>query len=43
VHRTAVAAPGFDARFSAVWRRYEYRIADLATAYDPSSEPARPP
>ena len=35
VHRTAEAAPGFDARFSAVWRRYEYRVADLATAYDP--------
>ncbi len=35
VHRTAEAAPGFDARFSAVWRRYEYRIADLATEYDP--------
>lgn len=35
VHRTIEAPPGFDARFSAVWRRYEYRIADLATAYDP--------
>ena len=35
VHRTVEAAPGFDARFSAVWRRYEYRVADLATAYDP--------
>ena len=35
VHRTAEAAPGFDARFSAVWRRYEYRVADLATADDP--------
>lgn len=35
VHRTAVAPEGFDARFSAVWRRYEYRIADLETAYDP--------
>ncbi|MBN9224457.1 MAG: tRNA pseudouridine(38-40) synthase TruA [Microbacterium sp. SCN 70-27] len=35
VHRSAEAAPGFDARFSAVWRRYEYRIADLATPYDP--------
>ncbi|PZU33451.1 MAG: tRNA pseudouridine(38-40) synthase TruA [Microbacterium sp.] len=35
VHRTAEAAPGFDARFSAVWRRYEYRVADFATAYDP--------
>lgn len=35
VHRSGQAAPGFDARFSAVWRRYEYRIADLGTAYDP--------
>ena len=35
VHRTAVAAPGFDARFSAVWRRYEYRIADRVAGYDP--------
>jgi tRNA pseudouridine38-40 synthase len=29
------AAPGFDARFSAVWRRYEYRIADAEAAQDP--------
>lgn len=35
VHRTGEAPPGFDARFSAVWRRYRYRIADLETAYDP--------
>lgn len=35
VHHSAEAAPGFDARFSAVWRRYEYRIADLHTPYDP--------
>lgn len=35
VHRTIEASPGFDARFSAVWRRYEYRIADVVTAYDP--------
>lgn len=35
VHRSAIAAEGFDARFSAVWRRYEYRIADRATGYDP--------
>ncbi len=26
---------GFDARFSAVWRRYEYRIADRTSGYDP--------
>ena len=30
-----VAPPGFDARFSAVWRRYSYRIADRAVGYDP--------
>ena len=42
VHRTAEAAPGFDARFSAVWRRYEYRVADLATAYDPLERSAEP-
>lgn len=35
VHRTAEAAPGFDARFSAVWRRYSYRIADRVAGYDP--------
>ncbi len=35
VHRSALAVPGFDARFSAVWRRYSYRIADRATGYDP--------
>lgn len=29
------AAAGFDARFSAVWRRYEYRIADAEAAQDP--------
>ena len=35
VSRTAVALPGFDARFSAVWRRYEYRLADRQTRDDP--------
>lgn len=35
VHRTAMAPDGFDARFSAVWRRYEYRIADRTAGYDP--------
>ena len=24
----SIAPPGFDARFSAVWRRYEYRVSD---------------
>lgn len=35
VHRTAPAADGFDARFSAVWRRYSYRVADRISGYDP--------
>jgi tRNA pseudouridine38-40 synthase len=37
VRRVAVAPDGFDARFSAVWRRYAYRIADRAEAVDPLS------
>jgi tRNA pseudouridine38-40 synthase len=35
VRRTSLAPVGFDARFSAVWRRYAYRLADDATGYDP--------
>ena len=35
VRRIGVAPTGFDARFSAVWRRYAYRIADRAEAVDP--------
>ncbi|GAA2986738.1 tRNA pseudouridine38-40 synthase [Microbacterium terrae] len=35
VLRTSIAPEGFDARFSAVWRRYEYRIADRLSGYDP--------
>ena len=35
VRRVVVAAPGFDARFSAVWRRYAYRIADRPGSADP--------
>jgi tRNA pseudouridine38-40 synthase len=35
VRRVIAAADGFDARFSAVWRRYAYRIADDAAAVDP--------
>lgn len=33
--RASEAPAGFDARFSAVWRRYEYRIADAAALRDP--------
>ena len=29
------APAGFDARFSALWRRYEYRVADASAARDP--------
>jgi tRNA pseudouridine38-40 synthase len=35
VHRVAVAPEGFDARFSAQWRRYAYRIADDPALVDP--------
>ncbi len=35
VTRTLAAPRGFDARFSAVWRRYAYRIADAVSGYDP--------
>jgi tRNA pseudouridine38-40 synthase len=35
VHGVAPAPVGFDARFSAVWRRYCYRIADAPAAVDP--------
>lgn len=37
VHRVAEAPNGFDARFSAVWRRYAYRIADAPALVDPLS------
>jgi tRNA pseudouridine38-40 synthase len=34
--RRAVEAPeGFDARFSAIWRRYAYRVADRPELVDP--------
>jgi tRNA pseudouridine38-40 synthase len=34
--RGVTSAPaGFDARFSAVWRRYEYLISDVETGVDP--------
>jgi tRNA pseudouridine38-40 synthase len=35
VRRVAEAALGFDARFSARWRRYAYRIADSPALLDP--------
>ncbi len=35
VHRVVSAPEGFDARFSALWRRYAYRIADAAETVDP--------
>jgi tRNA pseudouridine38-40 synthase len=35
VRRVIDAPPGFDARFSALWRRYAYRIADSAASLDP--------
>jgi tRNA pseudouridine38-40 synthase len=36
VVRSAMRAPdGFDARFSALWRRYSYAIADSSTGQDP--------
>ena len=35
VRRVSEAAEGFDARFSAIWRRYAYRIADARALADP--------
>jgi tRNA pseudouridine38-40 synthase len=35
IRRVAEAPAGFDARFSAVWRRYSYRIADRPEVVDP--------
>lgn len=35
VQRATLAPAGFDARFAAVWRRYEYRIADAEALRDP--------
>ncbi len=35
VNRAAIAADGFDARFSAQWRRYAYRVIDSAENLDP--------
>ncbi len=35
VSRVVRAPEGFDARFSALWRRYEYRVADARSRRDP--------
>lgn len=35
VRRVSEAPEGFDARFSAIWRRYAYRIADAQALADP--------
>ena len=35
VTRTSIAPQGFDARLSAVWRRYRYRLADAQAGFDP--------
>lgn len=35
VHRVGVAPPGFDARFSAIWRRYCYRVLPGDEVADP--------
>lgn len=35
ISRASLAPVGFDARFSAVWRRYEYRIADASSPRNP--------
>jgi tRNA pseudouridine38-40 synthase len=36
VRSAVVPPPGFDARFSALWRRYSYRIADRPEHWDPT-------
>jgi tRNA pseudouridine38-40 synthase len=35
IHSVSVAAEGFDARFSAIYRRYRYRIADATVTKNP--------
>jgi tRNA pseudouridine38-40 synthase len=35
VHRALLAPVGFDARFSALWRRYSYRVVDDPAGPDP--------
>lgn len=36
VLRSSLAPAGFDARFSAIWRRYRYRLADEIAGFDPA-------
>ncbi|WP_300267055.1 tRNA pseudouridine(38-40) synthase TruA [Microbacterium sp.] len=36
VLRSSLAPTGFDARFSAVWRRYRYRLADEIAGFNPA-------
>jgi len=40
VREVSVAPPGFDARFSASWRRYAYRLCDDPSRADPLSRHA---
>lgn len=35
VHRVTIAPPGFDARYSPLFRRYEYRVSDALGNRDP--------
>lgn len=35
VRKVAEAPPGFDARFSGIWRRYSYRVVDDPAVVDP--------
>lgn len=35
IHHVSLAPEGFDARFSAIWRRYCYRLIDTAATPDP--------
>jgi tRNA pseudouridine38-40 synthase len=35
VHAVSQAPDGFDARFSALWRRYSYRVCDVPAQADP--------
>lgn len=35
VRSTAIAPAGFDARFAAIWRRYEYRVEDAINPRNP--------